>query len=68
MKIALFAIWVCFFALPAFANNQGGNNQGQNNQGNQGNHHGAPAPLIGAGIPFLAAGGSLLGWKLFKRK
>jgi hypothetical protein len=72
MKVALFTIWICLFAMPAFAqNNQGQNNQGQNNQGQngQGNHRGAPAPLIGAGIPILmAAGGGLLGWKLLKRK
>jgi hypothetical protein len=71
MKIALLTIWVCLFAMPAFAQNQGGNNQGQNNQGqnNQGNHRGAPVPLIGAGIPILmAAGGGLLGWKVLKRK
>jgi hypothetical protein len=57
MKVALFAVWVCLFALPAFAHPT-----------HPPSHHGAPAPLIGAGIPFLAAGGTLLGWKLFKRK
>jgi hypothetical protein len=58
MKVALFTIWICLLAIPAFAHHKPGH----------GDHHGAPAPLIGAGISFLAAGGVLAGWKLFKRK
>jgi hypothetical protein len=61
MKVALFAVWICIFAMPAFAHHRP-------DHGDQGDHHGAPAPLIGAGIPFLAAGGALFGWKLLKRK
>ena len=44
--------------LPAIAQNQNGQRQNNNNQG--GGYHGAPAPLIGAGIPvFLVVGGVL---------
>ena len=70
MRIILLSICFCFAMLPALAQNQGGNNQGQNNN-NQGGggRHGAPAPLIGAGIPvMLVAGGVWLGRKLLKRK
>jgi opacity protein-like surface antigen len=46
---------------PAFAQNQngqGGNGQGGNGQGGNGGNgtRGAPAPLIGAGLPGLAVG------------
>jgi hypothetical protein len=53
--------------IPAFAHgNQGGNGQG--NQGG-GDYHGAPAPLVGLGIPSaVAVGGVLLGAKLLKRR
>jgi opacity protein-like surface antigen len=43
---------------PAFAQNQngqGGNGQGGNDQGGNGTR-GAPAPLIGVGLPGLAVG------------
>jgi hypothetical protein len=61
MKIALLTIWICLFAMPVFAKD------GDKDPG-KGDHKGAPAPLIGAGIPYLAAGGVLVGWKLLKRK
>jgi hypothetical protein len=68
MKIALLLIWLCIGSIPAFAQNQNG--QGQNNQNNQGqDHRGAPAPVIGLGVPAaLAIGGVLLGAKLLNRK
>jgi hypothetical protein len=66
MKVALFTIWLCLLAMPAFAKHDDDDNHG--NRGNHGDHQGAPAPLIGAGVPFLAAGGVLVGWKLLKRK
>jgi hypothetical protein len=69
MKAVLFAIWLCVGGLPtipAFAQN----NQGQNQDGNnQGQNQGAPAPLIGFGVPAaLAVGGVLLIAKLINRK
>ena len=70
MKAALLAIWICLVALPAFAQNQNGQgqNQGGNSQGG-GGVHGAPAPIIGAGIPVaLALGGVWLGRKLLRRR
>jgi hypothetical protein len=63
--IALLCTYLCLCALPAVAQNS----QGQNNNNQGGGHHGAPAPLIGAGIPaLLGVGGVLLGRKLLKRK
>jgi hypothetical protein len=67
MKAVLLAAWICLSTLPAFAQNQNGQGQNNNNQG--GGVHGAPAPLIGAGIPALiVVGGVLLGRKLLRRK
>jgi opacity protein-like surface antigen len=59
MKAILTAIVLTMGLLsPAFAQNgQGQNGQGQNGQGQNGNGTlGAPAPLIGAGLPGLAIG------------
>ena len=65
MKAALFAIFLSLSVLPAFA----GGNQGGNQGGNGGGYQGAPAPLLGVGIPaVIAVGGVLLGAKLLKRK
>ena len=50
-KVLLISAWLCFGAASAFAQNQGGN-QGGNVQGQ---HRGAPAPLIGFGIPVAMA-------------
>jgi hypothetical protein len=70
MTAALFALWLCFFAVPAFAqDSQGQNDQGQNNNDQGENYQGAPAPLLGVGIPvILAVGGVLLGRHLLRRK
>jgi len=68
MKATLLAVWICLSAVSAFGQNQGGGGQGQNQGGGSG-YHGAPAPLIGAGIPVaVAVGGVLLGAKLLRRK
>lgn len=64
MKRLIFALWLCVGAIPALAQNS----QGQNNN-SQGDHHAAPAPLIGAGIPVaLAVGGVLAGAGLIRRR
>jgi hypothetical protein len=56
MKAILTAVVLTMGLLsPAFA--QGQNGQGQNGQGQNGNGtYGAPAPLMGAGLPGLAIG------------
>lgn len=57
-------------SLPALAqNNQGqnNNNQGQNNNNQGGGYHGAPAPIIAAGLPVLLIGGGLY-WIVRRRK
>jgi hypothetical protein len=60
MKAVLLAIWICLLALPAFA---------QLDDLARHRHHGAPAPIIGAGIPAaLAIGGVWLGRKLLRRR
>jgi hypothetical protein len=75
MRAVLLVAWLLIGAAPAFAqqngNNQGqnNNNQGQNNNNQAQGHQGAPAPLIGFGIPAaLAIGGALAGAKLLNRK
>jgi hypothetical protein len=61
MKAVLLTAWICLGAFPAFA--QLVDDLAAHR------HHGAPAPLIGAGIPALVViGGVLLGRKLLKRK
>ncbi len=67
MKRLTLIAWLCLSVIPAFAQgNQGGNGQGQNGGGG---YHGAPAPLLGLGIPSAAAvGGVLLGAKLLRRR
>jgi hypothetical protein len=47
-------------SVPALAqDNQGGNNQGQNNDNQGGGAHGAPGPLMSAGLPVLLIGGGI---------
>jgi hypothetical protein len=68
VKILLLSIWLCIGAMPAFAQNNNDQGQNNNNQGQNG-YHGAPAPLIGFGLPaVLAVGGVLVGVKLLKRR
>ena len=68
MKVLLISIWLCIGAMPAFAQINNYQGQNNNNQGKNG-HHGAPAPLIGLGLPaILAVGGALFGVKLLKRR
>jgi hypothetical protein len=71
MKTFLLATWLCFSAVPAFADPGGVPNGGVGNGDGIGNqqHMGAPAPLIGLGIPAaLAVAGVLLGAKLLGRR
>ena len=64
MRALTLAATFCLLGLSAFGGN--GNDQGQNN--NDQGHRGAPAPLIGAGIPgAIAVGGVLLSSRLFRR-
>jgi hypothetical protein len=62
MKTLILVFALSTVTLPAFADLElfdGGEHQ----------HHGAPAPVIGVGIPVaFALGGAVLGWKFFKRK
>jgi hypothetical protein len=48
-------------------NGQNNNNQGQNNNNQGGGAHGAPAPLMGAGLPVLLIGGGIY-WILRRKK
>jgi len=62
MKTLTLILWLCFNAIPVLA---------QTTTVSPGPcaHCGAPAPLIGFGVPVaLAVGGVLLGAKLLKRK
>ena len=52
-------------SVPALAKNDKGN-QGNGN-GNGGNVHGAPGPLMGAGLPVLLVGGGIY-WVVRRRK
>ena len=55
-------------SLSALAQNQ--NNQGCNGNCNGNNYRGAPGPIIGAGLPLLAAGGIGYGvyWLVKRRR
>jgi hypothetical protein len=68
----ILAVSLCLLAAPVLArgDDQGGNNNNQGNdyRGQSNDHHGAPAPLIGAGIEgLMAIGGVLLGSRFFRR-
>lgn len=70
MKILLLSMWLCIGALPAFAQSVGANiSVGGTSVGVSATVRGAPAPLLGLGIPsMLAVGGVLLGANLRRRK
>jgi hypothetical protein len=51
-KLMYFALFATL-CMPALADH-GGNNQGGNSQG--GGYRGVPGPIVGAGLPILAAG------------
>jgi len=71
MKILLFSVWLCLGAAAVLADPGGVPNGGVGNGNGNGNekHLGAPAPLLGFGIPSaLAVGGVLLGAKLLGRR
>ncbi len=60
MKTVFLGLWLCLNAIPALA---------QCSAAVGCSHVGAPAPLLGLGIPSaLGIGGVLLGAKLLKRK
>jgi len=54
MRIAAGVLFLVMAASPAFAFHP--------------DPHGAPAPLIGAGLPLLAAGAAMVASRLFRRK
>lgn len=71
MKILTLIIWLCLSATPVFADAGGVPNGGVGNGNGVGNetHEGAPAPLLGLGLPSaLAVGAVLLGAKLLERR
>jgi hypothetical protein len=65
MKLLLLGVWLCVAAMPAFAQSLSSNNVPVPSVTTRG----APAPLVGLGIPaVLAGGGVLLGSRLLRRK
>jgi len=70
MKVAILSLWILLGTMPAFADRGGIPNGGVGNGVGNGNQvHGAPAPLLGLGIPAaLAVGGVLFGAKLVGRR
>jgi hypothetical protein len=69
MKRLTLILWLCLSASPVLADPGGVPNGGVGNGNGNENHMGAPAPLLGFGIPSaLAVGGVLLGAKLFGRR
>ena len=68
MKTLMLVLWLCVGAMPAFAQTAV-TNAGRPCPDTASCYHGAPAPLLGLGIPSaLAVGGVLLGAKLFRRR
>lgn len=66
MKILMLIGWLCVSAIPAFAQTATTTNACPSTASC--GYHGAPAPLLGFGIPSgLAVGGVLLGAKLLRR-
>ena len=63
--LALPMVLLLALSVPAFAKNDKGN-QGNGN-GNGGNIHGAPGPLMGAGLPVLLVGGGIY-WVVRRRQ
>jgi hypothetical protein len=71
MKIMLISLWLCMSAASAFAQSVGANVSvaGVSADANVRVTRGAPAPLIGLGIPAaLAVGGVLFGAKFLRRR
>jgi hypothetical protein len=61
-QISLAIVFV-MAAMPAFADTVGWITTGEET------HHGAPAPLIGAGLPVaMIVGGAWIGYRLLKRR
>jgi hypothetical protein len=71
MKVLFLSLWILLGAVPVLAAPGNGNGNGGvgNGKGNGNIAHGAPAPLLGLGIPaVLGVAGVLLGAKLLNRK
>jgi hypothetical protein len=70
MKTLTLLVWLCLGATPAFAQQAAAIATPEPCSAAVGcGHVGAPAPLLGLGIPSaLAVGGVLLGTKLFGRR
>jgi hypothetical protein len=68
MKALTLIVWLCLGAIPAFAQSTAAVPVPCSAAAGCG-VHGAPAPLLGLGLPsILSIGGVLLGFKLLKRK
>jgi hypothetical protein len=69
MKVAFLSLWILLGTLPAFADH-GDIDHYRGNEHYRGHEHrGAPAPLLGLGIPSaLAVGSVLFGAKLWRRR
>jgi hypothetical protein len=60
-KALLSAVLVAALCVPALGGNQGGNNQGGNG------YHNVPGPIVGAGLPIIAAGYGVY-WLIRRRR
>ncbi len=61
-KAMLSSVLLAALCLPAFAGNQGGNSQGW-----AGSYRGVPGPVVGAGLPIIAAGYGVY-WLIRRRR
>ena len=71
-KALLSAVLVAALCVPALGGNQGGNGQGGNGQGGNGQgggngYHNVPGPIVGAGLPIIAAGYGVY-WLIRRRR
>jgi len=70
MKVVFLSLWILLGTIPAFADRGDMPHRGHERDFHSEHHmHGAPAPLLGLGIPSaLALGGVLIGAKLLGRR
>jgi hypothetical protein len=61
-KALLSAVLVAALCVPALGGNQGGNGQGGGN-----GYHNVPGPIVGAGLPIIAAGYGVY-WLIRRRR
>jgi hypothetical protein len=66
-KALLSAVLVAALCIPALGGNQGGNGQGGNGQGGSNGYHNVPGPIVGAGLPIIAAGYGVY-WLIRRRR